>query len=251
MAKNNHNEISLDELFADQFISFEDTEEQNLEKYLGIAAMYAGMESCISVLSDLKLRRSHIFYGGLGADLGIAEEGSTKVLDTIWEDEILCRISEEDLVRKQTEEMRFFSYIKKDTDGGRNHFLRSSFHMAARDGSIRSIMHRIFYFHAGRTVRYALCLYNASSVLLPESVIVNSRTGEEFPICKIDSSPMLSEREKEVLSLIAKGLSSKEIADRLGISVYTVSRHRQNIIASMNVRNSSQACQLAHELGLI
>ena len=93
-------------------------------------------------------------------------------------------------------------------------------------GQIENIKRQsLFYFHYGKAIRYALC--------------------------KIDSSDMLSSREKEVLKLISKGHSSKEIADILGISIYTVSRHRQNIIESMNVRNSLQACRMAHQMGLI
>ncbi len=39
----------------------------------------------------------------------------------------------------------------------------------------------------------------------------------------------LSEREKEVLVEVAKGLTNKEIADRLNISIHTVITHRKNI----------------------
>ncbi|MCQ2140139.1 MAG: response regulator transcription factor [Bacteroidales bacterium] len=255
MAKNNHQNtdiaFSLDRLFTEQFISAEESTDENIEKYLGIAAMYASMESCISVLSDLKTRKSYIFYGQLGEELGIADEGTTHTLDTIWEEEILCHISEADLARKELEEMKFFSFIRNRQGDGHRFFMSSSFHMTGIAGRKHCITHRIFYFHSGKTVRYALCLYNASNAILPESSIVNSRTGEQIPLCQIDSSKMLSDREKEVLSLISKGLSSKEIADRLCISVFTVSRHRQNIIATMNVKNSSQACQLAHQMGLI
>lgn len=255
MAKNNHQNgnltVSLDRLFSDQFLTADETGEDSLEKYLDIAAMYASVESAIAVLSDLKMRRSYIFYGQLGVDLGIVDEETTNVLDTIWEEEILCRVSDEDLERKQMEEMKFFSFIKKRPEDGHRFYLSSSFQMKDAAGMCKNVKHRIFYFHSGRTVRYALCLYNVSLSLLPESMIFNSRTGEEVPLYKIDSSKMLSEREKEILSHISSGLSSKEIADKLGISVFTVSRHRQNIIATMNVKNSSQACQIAHQMGLI
>lgn len=252
MAKNNHqNTDDLDLLFSEQFINSDGCADDQLETYLSIAASYASVESCISVLSDLKTRRSYIFYGSLGQTLGIAKEGSTNILDTIWEEEILCRIPRSDLDRKQLEEMRFYSYVKRHPADVRYFFMNSSFPMLDSAGKSHNVRHRIFYFHAGKTVRYALCLYNAAAGILPDSTIVNSRSGEEFPLYHIGSAEMLSEREKEVLSLISDGLSSKEIASRLGISVYTVSRHRQNIISTMNVRNSSQACQLAHQMGLI
>ena len=251
MAKNNHRNIELDTIFSEQFASAEESFDGKLDNYKTIAAVYARMESCISVLSDLKERKSYIFYGALGQDLGIADEGIIHELDTIWEEEVLCRIPSEELQRKQEEEMKFFSFVKKKTGESYRYYMVSSLTMHNLSRELRPVIHKIFYFQCSKAIRYALCLYIAASSALTESRIVNSRTGEEIPLCKIDSSGMLSSREKEVLKLISKGHSSKEIADILGISIYTVSRHRQNIIESMNVRNSSQACQMAHQMGLI
>lgn len=47
----------------------------------------------------------------------------------------------------------------------------------------------------------------------------------------------LSERESEVLVLVAKGLSSKEIADQLNISIHTVNTHRKNITAKTGIKS--------------
>ncbi len=46
----------------------------------------------------------------------------------------------------------------------------------------------------------------------------------------------LSEREVDVLKLLANGLSNKEIADKLNISVYTVNTHRKNIMDKTEIR---------------
>jgi DNA-binding CsgD family transcriptional regulator len=51
---------------------------------------------------------------------------------------------------------------------------------------------------------------------------------------------MLSSREREVLQLIAEGRSSKEMADILGISVKTVSFHRENIKRKLGVRTTAE-----------
>ena len=50
-------------------------------------------------------------------------------------------------------------------------------------------------------------------------------------------SPDLSERETDILVLVAKGLSSKEIADQLCISVHTVNTHRKNITHKTGIRS--------------
>lgn len=47
----------------------------------------------------------------------------------------------------------------------------------------------------------------------------------------------LSEREREVLQLVAKGYSSKEIADKLNISIHTVNTHRKNITHKTGIKS--------------
>jgi LuxR family maltose regulon positive regulatory protein len=61
----------------------------------------------------------------------------------------------------------------------------------------------------------------------------------------------LSERELEVLRLVAEGLSNQEIADRLVISVGTVKTHVHNILGKLDVRGRTQAAARARELDLI
>jgi DNA-binding CsgD family transcriptional regulator len=82
----------------------------------------------------------------------------------------------------------------------------------------------------------------------------NQRTGElyyfppeEDSVREINS---LTNREKEILQLIARGLISKEIADKLYISVNTVNTHRQRIIEKLNVSNTYEAIRYAHERGI-
>jgi len=61
----------------------------------------------------------------------------------------------------------------------------------------------------------------------------------------------LSLREKEVLALIAKGLSNQQIAERLLISVRTVKKHVENIHGKLGVQNRTQAVARARELRLL
>jgi two-component system, NarL family, response regulator NreC len=62
---------------------------------------------------------------------------------------------------------------------------------------------------------------------------------------------VLTEREREVLVLIAQGLSNQEIADQLVISVKTVNRHRENIMAKLNLHSRVELVRYAIEKGLI
>lgn len=61
----------------------------------------------------------------------------------------------------------------------------------------------------------------------------------------------LSERELEVLSLLAQGLTNRELAEQLYLSVGTVKRHTHNIYGKLGVNNRTQALVRGRQLGLI
>lgn len=63
--------------------------------------------------------------------------------------------------------------------------------------------------------------------------------------------PLLTSREKEVLSLAAKGQSNKDIADKLVLREVTVKSHLNNIFKKLNVTNRTQAVLLAMQTDLI
>ena len=60
----------------------------------------------------------------------------------------------------------------------------------------------------------------------------------------------LSEREMEVINQIRDGLSSKEIADKLGISIKTVEVHRHNILKKLKVKNTASLINYINASGL-
>jgi LuxR family maltose regulon positive regulatory protein len=61
----------------------------------------------------------------------------------------------------------------------------------------------------------------------------------------------LSERELEVLRLIALGYSNQQIADQLFISLNTTKSHVKNILSRLQVENRTQAVARARELGVL
>jgi len=63
--------------------------------------------------------------------------------------------------------------------------------------------------------------------------------------------PVITRREKEVLMLIAKGLTNKEIADQLFISTTTVDTHRKNLLAKFQVKNTASLISLATQNELL
>ncbi|MFC0031325.1 response regulator [Micromonospora chaiyaphumensis] len=70
------------------------------------------------------------------------------------------------------------------------------------------------------------------------------------PAAPHDEAPRLTERETEVLRLVAKGLSYKQIAERLGLSHRTVQNHVQNTLGKLQLHNRVELTRYAIEQGL-
>ncbi len=63
--------------------------------------------------------------------------------------------------------------------------------------------------------------------------------------------PLITRREKEVLGLIADGLTNNEIAKQLFLSVATVDTHRKNLLAKFECKNIASLIKLAMQMQLI
>ncbi len=84
-----------------------------------------------------------------------------------------------------------------------------------------------------------------------ESVIV-AQPSIHNPQSKLQNSlESLSDRELEVLQLVAAGLSNTEIAAKLIISTSTVKTHINHLFSKLGVQSRTQAVVRAHELGLL
>lgn len=82
-------------------------------------------------------------------------------------------------------------------------------------------------------------------VLLEDYMRKLQRTGAE------DSYDLLSAREREILQLVAEGNSSKDIANLLDLSVYTVETHRARIMQKLNLRGIPELILYAVRKGVI
>jgi DNA-binding NarL/FixJ family response regulator len=71
------------------------------------------------------------------------------------------------------------------------------------------------------------------------------------PTTTVDAVQTLSARELEVARLVAEGYSSKEIADRLDLSVRTVEKHRANIMDKINVKEVASLVRWCVQAGLV
>ena len=100
-------------------------------------------------------------------------------------------------------------------------------------GAIRSVSNGNAYLHPSATKR------------LMEEYIGSVKQGNS------DTFNLLSDREKEVLTLIAKGFSNKEIAEKLVISVRTVETHKSNLMEKLQMKTRPELVAFALKKGLL
>jgi DNA-binding NarL/FixJ family response regulator len=74
--------------------------------------------------------------------------------------------------------------------------------------------------------------------------------GEYRRIAEEPAAPALTDRETDVLRLVAKGMTAKQIGGRLGLSHRTVETHVQNTLRKLQLHNRSQLVRYAIEQGL-
>ena len=86
---------------------------------------------------------------------------------------------------------------------------------------------------------------SVASALVKDFLERGGRTTQEAEISN------LTEREQEVLTLIAEGLTNKQIGERLEISPRTVARHRDNITHKLNLSSRAELTRYAIQKGLI
>ncbi len=85
---------------------------------------------------------------------------------------------------------------------------------------------------------------------MPKIKATESESIEE-PLEPNSEGQSLTARQKEILSLVAQGLTNREIGERLDISVRTVEVHRFNLMRRLRVRNVAQLLRQAIALRII
>ena len=246
----------LNKEFSRQHFPTEQPYAEMLDRYKDIACNYARMENAIAVLSDLRTNVSYIYYGRFSKMLGVGKNEDGNTVSSIWEKEIFKLIHPDDLPKKHLQELCFFHFIKKLPKRKRSdYYLMSRFRMKTETASYIPVWHRMFYIPTPsnyNTLWLALCLYSPLLFELPaQCLIINSVNGNTTELEKQNNTNMLSPREKQILELVDKGLTSKDIARVLSISINTVSRHRQEILSKLQVKNSIEACRIAKGLKII
>lgn len=101
----------------------------------------------------------------------------------------------------------------------------------------------------GAWIATKLVSHNAEKVVVKEVIVPPPGGGgiNETRLNELD----LSEREYEVLQLMAKGYSNAEIAESLFLSVNTIKTHVSNLFVKMNVESRTRAVVKAKDMGIV
>lgn len=229
-------------------------EEKVLSHCQQIAQAYAWAENAIVSMGNNIENCSYCYFGGLADMLGVAQEERKPVIHSLYEEFVFGRTDADDLAHRHAHELVFLHDTQSMSNRERRDYYLSDY-LRIRDaqGEWRWVEHRMFPLASLADGSYWLCMcvYTMSRDAMRIPKIVNTRTGEVRVLTSNDYNSLLSNREQEVLRLIAEGLLSKEIAHRLSISINTVNRHRQNIFQKLQVDNAIEACKLGRVMGLL
>ena len=86
---------------------------------------------------------------------------------------------------------------------------------------------------------------------LASRLLTDAKGGALLPMREAKLLAALSYREQQILSHVSKGLTNKEIADRLGLTVGTIKHDVTQLFKKMNVRNRLEAIQMAQKSELM
>ncbi len=249
-------EEKLKTILTEQDFDVPHEQTATLERRKQLAQSYAETENGIAVLSDFREGVSYIFSGGFGKILGLPDAGIKT--SSAFEEEIFELIPPDELMERHILELRFFQLQKSLPVRERRYYgMICSLHFRIAGHGDIPVLHRTFYLEnlSNGSVWLALCLYTpfAESATGTLREIIDNRNGQLMraeTYAHLDRQ-LLTPRETDVLKMLAKGMSSKQIAQALCLSVNTVYRHRQNILAALQVSNTVAAVEIGLRLRLI
>lgn len=250
----------IDEVYATHPTAHEALDNRIVEQHQQFVRSLTEVNGGCAVISDLSNRKSYVTVHPWAHFLGLTpEEAALSVIDSMDEDCIYRRIHPEDLVEKRLMEYKFFQKTFSMSPGERLKYRgRCRLRMMNEKGVYQYIdnLVQIMQNTPDGNVWLIFCLYSLSADQRPEqgiyATITQMERGEVETLALSVCSAVFPFRvPKGYYGALPKGLSSKEIAATLYISVNTVNRHRQNILEKLSVGNSIEACRAAELMKLL
>lgn len=194
----------------------------NLQPDLKVAAAFGnGKEAVLKAARELKPQVILL-------DLGLKGQNSLRLVEAVKKESSEIKVIVMDLIPLQADVVEF---VKEGVSG-----------FILKDATFEDFLATIRSVAAGASV---LPPSLAGSLF---SQIVENVVGEGN--VRLIDSVRMTKREREVIELIAEGLSNKEIALRLNIATYTVKSHVHNVLEKLALHTRLQIASYAHTRGL-
>src|SRR5690349_11308646 len=174
------------------------------------------------VLKRLHILKPHVIL----LDLGLRSENSLDVVRSIKKKGAEVRIIIMDLVPTQADILEFVS-------SGVSGFL-------LKDATIDDVLRTIRSVAGGEKVLPSNLAGSLFSQIVEHALEARGRS-------RVIESVRMTKRERQVIALIADGLTNKEIAQKLHLSTYTVKSHVHNILEKLTMHTRVQIARYAHD----
>lgn len=250
-------EHELIEILSNQQVDVSDNHQSLLEMAKTDAIGYVRATEGIAVISDFILHDCHIFSGRFGYSILNLPDYSIDNTSA-FENAIFSCADAEELLERHILELRYYNFLKTiPTQDRSNYMMSCNIKFQKGNGDTLTIFHtsRYLNYDDDGNVILGLCTYipfplpNATLQPLIFNIATGNRVDKEQ--YAPSDTKLLSRRQIEILQLMAKGIPSKQIADQLNISVFTVNRHRQDILANLKVANTAAAVEIALRMNLL
>jgi DNA-binding NarL/FixJ family response regulator len=187
-----------------------------------------GIASLLANESDLKLV-AEAASGREAVDLHRALQPDVTLMDLKLPD--LDGVSATKLIREESPHARIIALTSYDGD--------QEVYRALEAGARGYLLKEMVHTDVLRAIRV---VHSGKRLIPPE---VAERLSEYFP------QIVLTEREVQVLSFVAKGMANKDIAFRLGTASGTIKMHVQNILSKLGAADRTHAVTIALERGIL
>lgn len=228
------------------------------KEYSKLVDSYVQVDNCIAVLSDFIADKSYMAIGDFGKQFGFIPENM--LIDSAFEDCVFDKVHPGDLINRDLLELNYIEFRKGvPPESRKNYGTNICIRVLNTKREYAHVNHRTIYIKDDQrgNVHMSICIYSpvigTQSGVSSKGAIIDHSTGAyvEPNLITGVKKTVLTTREQQVLALLAKGLSSKDIAIHLYIAPLTVSRHRQNIIRKLDAANTMDAVRLAFKEGIL
>ncbi|HMR82677.1 MAG TPA: LuxR C-terminal-related transcriptional regulator [Niabella sp.] len=250
---------SIEEIFFKYLLQYQfdenDLDYTLVEKHSSVLQMLSEVSNSGSSIFDLCKRQIVFYSANYGKLLGYAPADYEKAGQQFFAD----KIHEDDKLQSSLNGVTVLKLFNSfSSDEKLNHKLVNEYRMLnAENKYVRLIeQHQVLELDKKGQIWLLVSFVDIS----PDqeindglkSQLLNFRTGKVIPIERSQKPQFeLTKRELEILKLVKEGYLSKEISDKLAISVHTVNTHRQRFLEKLGANNSFEAIMFASKFGLL